>query len=65
MTALPLVDIQNIYIDQKLPVKDRVTSMVRQLKNPYHFKHNNVVIHINFVGRDSLEEKIVEIYKNT
>jgi hypothetical protein len=65
MTALPLVDIQDIKIDQSLPVKDRVKSMVQQLKNPYHFKHKSVTVHINYVGRDSLEDKIVEIYRNT
>ena len=62
---LGLIDIRDVKIDRKLPVKDRVKNMVRQLKNPYHFKHKDVTIHINFVGNDSLEEKIVQIYKNT
>ena len=64
MTTLPLVDIQDIKIDKNLPVKDRVKSMVRQLKNPYRFKYNNIIVHINYVGQDSLEDRIVEIYRN-
>ena len=65
MAALNLVDINSIKIDRKLPVKKRTENLIKQLKDPYNFKHGDVKIHINFVGSSSLEDKVIEIYKNT
>lgn len=65
MIASELIDIRNVSIDTGLSVRDRVKSMVRQIKDPYHFRHKDVTVHINFIGQDSLEDRIVELYKNT
>jgi hypothetical protein len=65
MAASELIDIRNVSIDSGLPIRDRVKSMVRQIKDPYHFRHKDVTVHINFIGQDSLEDRIIELYKNT
>jgi len=65
MAASELIDIRNVVVDINLPVRDRVKSMVRQIKDPHHFRHKDVVVHINFIGQDSLEDRIIELYKNT
>lgn len=65
MAASELIDIRNVNVDIRLPVRDRVKSMVRQIKDPYHFRYKDVTVHINFIGQDSLEDRIIELYKNT
>ena len=65
MAASELIDIRDVVVDNNLPVRDRVKSMVRQIKDPYHFRHKDVTVHINFIGQDSLEDRIIEMYKNT
>lgn len=65
MTALKLVDINNVKIDRELPVKQRTENLIKQLGDPYNFKHGNVIVHINFIGNSSLEDKVIEMYKNT
>lgn len=65
MAASELIDIRSVSVDIRLPVRDRVKSMVRQIKDPYHFRHKDLTVHINFIGQDSLEDRIIELYKNT
>ena len=65
MIASELIDIRNVIVDINLPVRDRVKSMMRQIKDPYHFRHKDVAVHINYIGHDSLEDRIIELYKNT
>ncbi len=65
MAASELIDIRCVSVDIRLPVRDRVKSMVRQIKDPYHFRHKDLTVHINFIGQDSLEDRIIELYKNT
>ena len=64
MPAAGLVDIRDVEIDTSLPTEDRIKSLINQIKNPYQFKHNDVVISLNFVGKMKLEEKVVDIIKN-
>lgn len=65
MIASELIDIRNVRIDSGLPIRDRVKSMVQQIKDPYHFRYKDLTVHINFIGQDSLEDRIIELYKNT
>ena len=65
MIASELIDIRNVVVDINLPVRDRVKSMVQQIRDPYHFRHKDVVVHINFTGQDNLEDRIIDLYKNT
>lgn len=52
-----LVDIQDVHVDPNLPRKERIAEFVRQIKNPYHFRCGNFVIHAKFnPGGPSLED---------
>lgn len=43
-----LVDLQEISIDQSLPIKQRVKDFVAKVKNPYCFKVGDVVVKVAF-----------------
>ena len=64
MLEASLVDIRDIQIDTSLSTEQRIRSLIKQIKNPYKFKHNDVTISLNFVGDMTLEEKVVDIIKN-
>jgi len=64
MTSVNLVDIKEVEIDRELPIPERIKDIIGKLKNPYRFKHNNIVVNVNYVGEDSLEDRIICIYKN-
>lgn len=51
-----LVDLKDVMIDTSLPVKERIADYVRQIKNPYCFICNGVVVKISFSGTKTLEE---------
>jgi len=38
-----LVDIKDVYIDESLPIYERICSFMEQVKNPYCYKVGNVV----------------------
>lgn len=43
-----LVDLQDIKIDQNLPIEQRVKDFVAKVKNPYCFKVGDVVVKVAF-----------------
>ena len=43
-----LVDLKQIKIDRSLPVPERVVDYIRQIRNPYLFKVDNVIVKLNF-----------------
>lgn len=43
-----LVQINNVRIDQSLPVPERIENYLSQIKNPYHFLHNGLTVHLSF-----------------
>lgn len=45
-----LVDIRDVKIDRTLPMEDRVTSYVEQVKNPYMFKVGNTVVRVSYAN---------------
>ena len=55
-----LVDIRDVNIDTGLPIKDKVNSFIEQINNPYHFKCGDIEITLNFIGSESLENKIIK-----
>ncbi len=64
MLSAGLVDIRNVEIDTSLSTEQRIKSLIKQIKNPYKFKHNDVIINLNFVGDMTLGEKVVDIIEN-
>lgn len=53
-----LVDIADIKIDQSAPVAERVRSLLRQVKNPYCYLCNGMVVKVSFSGECSMEDAI-------
>lgn len=54
-----LVDLQEISIDQSLPIEQRVKDFVAKVKNPYCFKVGDVVVKVAFNhDGNSFEEQL-------
>ena len=51
-----LVDMENVKINPELPVRERVTDYIRQIKNPYCYRSHGVIVKISFAGKRKLEE---------
>ena len=51
-----LVDIEQVQIQTGLPQEERIADYIRQIKNPYCYLSNGVIVKISFAGRDTLEE---------
>lgn len=51
-----LVDIEQVQIQTELPQEERIADYIRQIKNPYCYLSNGVIVKISFAGRDTLEE---------
>lgn len=54
-----LRDIQNVKIDLTMPIEARRDSYIEQIQNPYRFKYNDMIVSLEFTGKISLEEKIL------
>lgn len=53
------VDIRSVVIDQGLPFEERVKSFLSQIRNPYCFSCDGVVVQIDFAQTDvTLEERM-------
>ncbi len=57
-----LVDIRDTVIDKNLPKEERLLDFIRQIKNPYCFKHGKVVVKIGFSDTDSTFEDKFESF---
>ena len=51
-----LVDIQDVTINENLPIPERVMDYIRQIKNPYCYLSHGTVVKIRFEGSKTLEE---------
>ncbi len=51
-----LVEIDSVQIDPSLPVEERMQRYLEQIKNPYCYLCNGVVVKISFAGNDRLED---------
>lgn len=43
-----LVDLNTVVIDESLPVSERISSFVQQIKNPYCFRVGNVAVKVRY-----------------
>lgn len=54
-----LVDIRDVTVDTTLPKQERIADFVRQIKNPYCYKHGNYVVRVGFTKTSvTLEERL-------
>lgn len=51
-----LVSIENVRIRTELPDRDWLRDYIQQIKNPYCYLANGIIIKISFAGKDTLEE---------
>ena len=43
-----LVDIREVVINTDLPKEERILEFIRQIRNPYCFRHGKIVVKIGF-----------------
>lgn len=55
-----LVDINSVTIHTELPVLERTIDYIKQIKNPYCYKMNDIVIKVSFLGERSINDCIKE-----
>ena len=55
-----LVDIQDVRVDETLPLHERAMDYIRQIKNPYCYKSNGIVVKISFAGKKRFDDCIKE-----
>lgn len=53
-----LVDIHDVNIHTELNDRERMLDFIRQIKNPYCYLDNGVVVKISFEGSRSMEDSI-------
>ena len=54
-----LVDLRSVSIDKSLPVPERMYSFVKQIKNPYLFKVDDITVKVEFSSGKSLEDSLL------
>lgn len=58
-----LVEIKKVKIDPELERRERISSFVQQIKNPYCFICDGVIVKIGYTEtEDTLEEKLSEYF---
>lgn len=62
-----LVDIRDISIHTELPREERVLDFIRQIRNPYYFRHGKIVVKIGFseAAKETTMEEQFESYLRT
>ena len=54
-----LVDIRNVKIDASKSREERISDYIRQVKNPYCFQCNGIIVKMNFCqSEETLEDKL-------
>lgn len=54
-----LVDIRDVKVNTALPKRERALDFIRQIKNPYCYKHGKYVVKVGFSDTEvSLEERL-------
>ena len=54
-----LVDLRSVSIDKSLPVPERMSTFVKQIKNPYLFKVDDITVKVEFSSGKSLEDSLL------
>ena len=55
-----LRDIRDIHVDAELPKKERLLEFIRQIGNPYCYRHGKYVVKVSFTDTDvTLEQRML------
>ena len=57
-----LVDIRSVEIDTSLPKEERMRDFLRQVKNPYLYRHGKYVVKLTFSETDITLEDLMTDY---
>jgi hypothetical protein len=57
-----LVDINEVKINMNLPPGERQSDYIKQIKNPYCFKHGKAIVKLNFADTQTTLEDCVKRY---
>ena len=57
-----LVDIRSVEIDTSLPKEERMRDFLRQVKNPYLYRHGKYVVKLTFSETDVTLEDLMADY---
>lgn len=55
-----LVDINTVHIDSDLPVKERISDFLGQIKSPYRYINGDTVVTIHFSNQGSFEPLLLQ-----
>ena len=54
-----LVDIRDVKVNTALPKRERILDFIRQIGNPYCYRHGKYVVRVSFADTDvSLEDRL-------
>jgi RecJ-like exonuclease len=54
-----LVDIQDVVIDTSLPKEERIQSYLEQIKNPYCYRCDDMIVRVSFANTEvTLEDRL-------
>ena len=60
-----LVDIQDVKANPSLPKRERAVDFIRQIRNPYCYRHGKYVVKVGFSDTEiSLEERLAEYIRS-
>ncbi len=60
-----LKDIRDVEVDPQLPKKERLLSFIRQIGNPYCYRHGDYVVKVSFSNTDiTLEDRLLSYIRS-
>ena len=60
-----LKDIREVHINTELPKKERILDFIRQIGNPYCYRHGDYVVKVGFADTDvTLEDRMISYIRS-
>ncbi len=60
-----LVDIREVKVNTALPKQERIRDFIRQIGNPYLYRHGKFVVKVSFADTDiSLEDRLASYIRS-
>lgn len=60
-----LTDIRDVEVNTELPKRERILDFIRQIGNPYCYRHGKYVVKISFTDTDAtLEDRMLAYLRN-
>ena len=60
-----LRDIREVKVNTDLPKRERILDFIRQIGNPYCYRHGKYVVKVSFTGTDvTLEDRVLSYIRS-